>query len=180
MPGGFRIKVTITKPNMFALIVQRLQDGFAELFEAIIERWQEHNDEKFEQAQGASLSGLDFDGDVSWDPLTPDYFETKSEDYDDWLMVRDGDLLESLTNPGAAGWFEQITPRSARFGTTLPQAGWNWDKRPTMFLDEWDRDMIRDLAFAFLDGKAPFKAWTPSATQVLEAEFANMMELGST
>jgi hypothetical protein len=90
-------------------------------------------------------------------------------------MVRDGDLIESLTNPGAAGWFEQVGPRSARFGTTLPQAAYNWEKRPTMFLDEWDRDMVRDMAGAFIEGKAPFKDWAPAPAQVFDAEFRDVV-----
>lgn len=175
MPGGFRIRVTITRPNAFALLATRLLEGFGDLFKAIIERWQEHNEDKFDRAQGASQSGVDFGGDVFWEPLTVDYFAAKTKEYDDWLMVRDADLIESLTNPGAAGWFQEVTQRYARFGTTLPQAAYNWEKRPTMFLDQWDQDMVRDLALAFLGGKAPFKEWQPAPTKVFDAEFRDVV-----
>jgi len=163
MPSGFKIDIRITNPKGFAMFALKLLGGFEELWDAIIERWQDHNDEKFDEAQGQSQSGVTFDaqGGVTWQPLKDDYFEAKSRDYDDWLMVRDGTLMESLTNPGAEGWFEELTPRTARFGTTLPYANYDWvvEARPVAFLDREDEDTVRDMVGAFLDGRAPFAEW---------------------
>lgn len=145
------------------------------MFEAFIERWQEHNEAKFEAAQGMEATGVMFDG-AWWKPLSPEYMAEKRKDYDDWLMVRDGDLIESLTNPGASGWYEEVTDTTARFGTLLKQATFNWESRPVMFLDQEDAANLRGLVIAHLEDRAPFANWVPPAGKQMDAEFHSIMD----
>ena len=95
--------------------------------------------------------------------------------FPDWLMVRTGALMQSLTTRGGFG--ELIDNASAVFGTPLVpddavKAAGNFKKRPTIFLSESDRLMIRrefknylnmganyrDLLFARAGGLSALKA----------------------
>jgi len=154
--------------------------GFQEVFEAIIERWTAHNADKFEEARGAQLSGVIFDVDtepVMWKGVTDEYAAEKTRDgFPNWLMVRTGELMASLTEPGNLGWYAEVEKDYALFGTILNKAIWHRFTRPVNFLDSEDRQMIRDMFGAYLDGEAPFRQYEKSEAKVMDAEFKSMFK----
>ena len=125
--------------------------------------------------------GVQFDvkeGAFSWKPLDPDYAESKENaGYPDWLMVRDGELMRSLTQNQKPGWFEDVNPLSAQFGTLLKQAFYNQLTRPVQFLDVEDRLMIQDMVDAWLNGGPPFDPYEPGDTERMDAEFKAMFKI---
>lgn len=131
------------------------------LWNEIVVNWIDHNADKFDRARGAQATGVIFDteGDpVTWLPLTPGYDAAKRRaGYADWLMVQSGETMRSLTERDSFGWFEDLRPDGAEFGTIIDTARWNEEKRPLMFLDADDRKMIRELFGAWLSSDAPFR-----------------------
>lgn len=171
--SGFRVKITLLNGTALPRMIARIRAGFEDVYHEIIERFTAHNEDKFDQAAGAQGTGTAFDsGMVIWKPLSPAYAAEKSAaGYNDWLMVREGDLIESLTNPDDAGWYEEVGDRHARFGTVLPQAGFNQETRPVMFLDPDDRQMTADMFGNYVGGEGPFREFVPPSSKAMTAEF---------
>lgn len=175
--SGFRVKITLLQGDALPRMIERIRQGFEDVYHEIIERFAAHNEDKFEEAAGAQGTGVSFDsGNVIWKPLSPAYAAAKAAGgYSDWLMVREGDLIESMTNPDDAGWYEEVGDRHARFGTILPQAEYNADTRPVMFLDPDDRQMTADMFGNYLGGEGPFREYVPPRAKTLDAEFHAIM-----
>ena len=133
---------------------------FSVPFQNIINEWAKHNVEKFRRGKGAELSGTEQSSDVYWAPLTEQYYRSKHGATEakrrtrrmagtavaDWLMVRTGDLMRSLT--GAGGFVRYVGPTKAIFGQPLDpedaqKVAGNWMKRQVLFLDLTDKRMIR-------------------------------------
>ena len=175
---AFAVTVTLRGGNISPHLAELLSD-FSPAFEAVDDRWLAGNRKKFEEARGAEGSGVSFDGDTIWQPDSPAYSaEKRRKGFDDWLMVRTGELMTAMTTKGAFGEYHDIDARSARFGLTdepRDRARWNWDKRPVMFLDENDQQMIREMFGAFLNDQPPFKPWVPSQGRIMDAEFSEII-----
>jgi hypothetical protein len=179
MPAGtFRVRIAITNAKYLAALRDKLAD-FGEAFQAVIDRWADHNEAKFLAAQGKQAVGVSFDAGeaaVFWKPLSESYLAWKTaQGVEDWLMVLEGDLIESMTNADDTNAFQEVTPMAARFGTLLPQATFNADTRPVMFLDATDREMIRDMFTAYMGSQPPFRPWKPSAAKKMDAEYHAVM-----
>ena len=116
-------------------------------FENIVNEWANTNREMFQRAEGQQMFGAEVSTDLFWQGLTPDYARQKGADeFPDWLMVRTGSLMESLSDPNQ--FFHAETPQQAVFGIpTDPgdeaKAGGNWKKRPTIVLKDMDIPVIR-------------------------------------
>ena len=152
--ANFSIKINVTTQNLERIdeIAARLKD-FAAPFSQIIGEWAEGNVRKFAAAEGAELTGAD-EPPTHWEPITEKYYRQKHgpvkrggrQLFPDWLMVRTGDLMRSLTTRGGFGeYFDEV---QAIFGTPLDpedaaKASFNFEKRPTVFLGRSDRLMIR-------------------------------------
>lgn len=159
------VNMTLKNQGVYAQMGKRVED-LRPVWNEILVRWLEHNEDKFELARGASATGVTFDtegGPVVWLPLTPGYLRSKTRaGYDDWLMVRDGELKRSLTRRDSFGWFEDLRKDGAEFGTILMTATYHEETRPVMFLDAEDRVMIREVFGAWMNSDPPFTAppWT--------------------
>ena len=181
MPStGFRVTIAFRGASWYNRMRQKIESvGFAQVFDAIIDRWMQHNQAKFDLAEGKQGVGVTFPGtDVFWRPLSELYEARKTaEGFDDHLMVRWGDTIESLTERDDSAFFEEIGPRAARFGSTVPQAIINQDtgKRPVMFLDPDDELMIGEMFTAFMGEQPPFVAFQPSDSQRMDTEYAGVM-----
>jgi len=151
----FRIRVRIDRPELIPGMVARLLD-FTPAFEVIRDSWREMNKAKFDKARDQEEVGVGFDYGIFWQPVTDEYHDTKMrQGYDDWLMVKDGALLDAMTEEGAEGWSERLEPTMAAFGvdqTVVPQFGYNFEDRPVAFLDATDRLMIQKTAHDHIQG----------------------------
>lgn len=150
----FTVKLSLASRNMERLdeLASRLKD-FTVPLSNIIGEWARGNTRKFDAAVGAELSGAD-EPPTQWEPVTLAYYKQKHGPvqrgnrtmFPDWLMVRTGDLMRSLTQRGLFAEFFDAT--KAVFGTPLDpeeaaKASYNFAKRPTVFLGRSDRNMIR-------------------------------------
>lgn len=171
---SFNVELVFRNFDAFNQLAARVT-GFKEVFEAIIDRWVAHNRDKFEEARGAQLSGVVFDTEVEpvmWQGVTDDYAAQKSMDgFENWLMVRSGDLMRSLIERDNLGWWEDVQPLFAEFGTILLTAEYHRFNRPVNFLDVQDREMIRDMFAAYLNFDGPFKPFQRSDAERMDAEF---------
>ena len=127
--------------------IKELLSDMSEPFQNIIEAWAEHNQEKFKRAKGGEFPGVDQAEDTFWQGVTPEYEQAKRrKGYEDWLMVRTGSLMQSMTTPEQ--FYQNVTETSAMFGTPLDSEDQmkyqaNWLKRQLSFLDVSDKRMIR-------------------------------------
>jgi hypothetical protein len=147
---------------------QALADRVADLsgiWANVRDAWLEHNQDKFNQAKGQQDSGVTFESGTEWMPLTERYSAEKSwAGYDDWLMVRTGELMSDMTYgaQGSSNWSEDLSqPMSAAFGSTNEKIGWNWMKhgiynRPAQFLDQEDRENISSEVRQWLSGDGKY------------------------
>ena len=147
---SFRIILKISNRFPMEVLGARLRD-FSPIWPNIRDAWLRHNQDKFDQSKGQQDTGVFFEMGAGWLPVTPKYSGQKSwEGYDDWLMVRTGELMSDMTygaQEGSANWFEYFQEKSAMFGSTNEKIAWNWWKngelnRPVQFLDRRDRIMI--------------------------------------
>jgi len=172
--GSFNVRLTLKNQSAFERLGKKVQD-FRPVWEEVITRWLSHNEDKFAEGRGAQLSGVDFDMEsepVMWMGVTDEYAAEKTRTgFENWLMVRTGELKTSLTERHTVDWWEEQEPLAVRFGTMNKKAFWNWEKRPTMFLDVMDRQMIRDMVGAYLNFEPPFRPWTGQEVKRMDAEF---------
>lgn len=177
--GGFRVTLTIRNREYFKRLAGKLRN-FLPVFDVIINKWLAHNEDKFEASIGMEKSGLSLDsGEVRWKELSPEYMAQKRRDgFEDHLMVRTGELKSSLTIRDSFGWWEKLGAQTAEFGTLLKQAHFNWQTRPTMFLDKADRAMIPEMFVAYLEGSGPFKPYVESDVHRMERDMKMMLGVG--
>lgn len=142
----FSIKIVSKNPGLIPELAARVQD-FSEPFKNIISYWTQHNMEKFGRGRGSETVGVDQDADTFWQPLTARYRKRKqAAGYADWLMVRTGDLLGTMTNENAISYF--VDRMRAVFGVPLDEneaakVSGNWSRRQAIFLDKSDRLAIK-------------------------------------
>lgn len=151
-----------------------MQD-FSEPLQNIVDDWAKHNIEKFDRALGGEFPGVDQAADTFWQGVTPKYEQRKrNAGYPDWLMVRTGQLKESMTNPER--FFNYVSATSATFGVPLNEesqkayAG-NWLKRQLAFLDVSDKRMIRAHFTDYLNYGHDYKG-QKMRTEALKSEAA--------
>lgn len=177
--SGFKVTLQFRNAGAFKRQAEKIGRGFVAVFEAIHERWLAHNSTKFEQGRGSELSGVAFDGEIIWQPDTLPYSMSKRRaGYDDWLMVKTGETMAALTQKNAPGEFHLIEPTRALFSVSddpRDRVRWNWEKRPTIWLDEEDEQMIVDMFGAFMNDLPPFKAFSGMDTDRMDAEFGDVM-----
>jgi len=155
MIGSYTISIRFKNAGMMAKQAEKMKD-FSALFRVIENLWVEHNKDKFDKARGAQEMGVSFPDGIFWEELSEKYLARKeAQGYDDWLMVKSGALMRSLTDRGT-GWFDIIEPMAAYWGTELPEAGYNFESRPTVFLDPVDRKNIVDTLYKWLEDMPPF------------------------
>ena len=131
-----------------AEIAQRVRD-FSIPFAAIVAEWAKSNVAKFIAGKGSESSG--FSGGpltpARWEPLTENYRRSKERaGFANWLMVRTGNLMQSLTDESNFAQF--IDANRVVFGAPLDAeaadaAMYNRDKRNTIFLSETNRLSIK-------------------------------------
>ena len=171
---GFKVSLEFRNFNVFTQMKGRVS-GFQEVFEAIIDRWVDHNRRKFDEARGAQVSGVIFDAEVEpvfWKGTTDDYAAQKLRDgFDDWLMVRTGELLNSLIERDNLGWWEEVNKDFAIFGSIHMHGEYHALTRPVNFLDVEDRQMIRDMFGAWLNFDGPFQPYRGGDVERMETEF---------
>ena len=167
----FSVQVRFRGRQQWAAFVAKLS-SFKAVFGAIIDRWTAGNVEKFEKTQGRESGGYYFGGDVSWDPLKSAAYqaEKRRSGYPDWLMVRTGELKQSLTDRKDPYFYEEIGDDQATFGTLDKKAEWNRNTRPVMFLDETDQQMILDMFGAYMEGEPPFRPFV-GIGQAMDREY---------
>jgi len=114
------VKVRITKVDTsavrkrFAAMTRRSQD-FRPVFRWVMQELQKAHRQNF-RSQGAS-SGF------PWSPLDPQYASWKLENYGaKGILVREGDLENSLTMNSGRGAVRDVGLRTAEFGTRIPYA----------------------------------------------------------
>jgi hypothetical protein len=177
---SFSTQVVLRNWEVFNALGERAQN-FRPVFAQIIERWVAHNVAKFDEGRGAQLSGAVFDAGgetVIWEGVTDEYAIEKTRDgYENWLMVRDHETINALTMRDGLGWIENVGPMSAEFGAWIDKIEWNWYKRPVMFLDNADREMINDMFGAYLANEPPFVQFVASDTVRMDAEFKSMFRM---
>lgn len=150
---------------------------FSPVFDDIIEAWTEGNAEKFEGSEGTERFGFTPDPDVFWKEVTEPYYRQKHGPidyawyeergfpprrlYPDHLMVRTGELRDSLTHRGS--FAEAILEDRAVFGFPMDyEAGnallgnWSRSGRQVMYLGELDRDMISSKINQFIRGEGKY------------------------
>ena len=153
--GLFKLRLE-TNPKGFEKLDEirsRLRD-FSVPFVSIISKWAQGNiRRKFARGAGAELTGVDQQM-AQWTPVTTAYYKQKHgpivrgarQLYPDWLMVRTGALRAALGDVG--GFAQFVDAHRAVFGTPMNReseaaAGGNKDRRPTIFLDRTDRNVIK-------------------------------------
>lgn len=170
----FSVNIVLKNWSIFRELQSRV-NNFTPVWEQIIERWILHNADKFEESSGAELAGITFDTDVEpvfWLGVTDEYSEQKRRDgFPNWLMVRTGELRQSLVDRNSFGWVEDIEPMAAEFGTILKKAEWNFLKRPVMFLDVQDREMVLDMFHAWMNNDSPYVQFRAGDVQRMDSEF---------
>jgi len=127
-----------------AEIAQRVRD-FSIPFASIVAEWARGNVEKFDAGKGSESSG--FSGGsltpLRWEPLTEKYRRAKERaGFANWLMVRTGNLMQSLLN--VSGFAQFVDAHRVIFGAPIDAeaadaAMYNREKRNTIFLGESDR-----------------------------------------
>lgn len=175
---SFRVRLNLVGQDAFQKIQRRVLD-LREVWNQIVDRWLVSNKAKFDEGRGAQLSGVEFDAEdepVMWLGVTDDYAAAKSAaGFENWLMVRTGELKTSLTERGGIDWWEDLGKMEARFGTENRKEVWHREKRPVMFLSADDRQMIRDMIGAWFNGLPPFRQYVPSETKRYDAKFQARM-----
>ena len=148
--GTFKLNLKLAmRFDKCAEIAERMKN-FSIPFSNIINEWADGNVQKFEAARGAELTGAS-GGDLrpaTWEPLQslPYAREKRRKGFADWLMVRTGNLMDSLTNRGEFAEF--ISDHQTAFGVPYDEEAQaasrgNRFTRPTVFLSGPDRQMIK-------------------------------------
>jgi hypothetical protein len=157
---SFRLEMKTTNMERFDTLQERLSD-FSTVFTNIIENWAKGNKQKFAAGKFAESTGVYVDSQIFWEPVTQGYYNQKhaglfanrlrmskkKRTYPDWLMVRTGDLMNSLTSTGPGGFSKFVSAHEAIFGRPLSsedadKAMFNKEKRPSIFIGRSDRLMI--------------------------------------
>lgn len=174
MAGKLTFKIEVFQENTAILPeLERKAKDLTEMFNDIIDEWARENPQKFAMAAGHALVGAQIDPTVFWKELSFRYAEQKMrQGYGDSIMVRTGALRESLSNPNSI--FRMVEPEQAVFGTPndpddVLKMQYNWDTRQTVFLADWDQNMIRQKVSRFFT--VEMQSMKQSAAQ-LDADFA--------
>jgi len=174
--GQFKIRVILRGTNLSEELSARLL-SFRRVWEEVIWRYISHNRSKFDRSRGQESSGASFDFGTMWRNLTERYMASKRRaGYEDWLMVRSGELMRSLTERDTFGWYETVTDKAATFGTILLKAFYHRETRPVMFLDQTDVQMVGEMFGSYLSGEPPFREFVPSAAERMDADLSQMLD----
>jgi hypothetical protein len=175
-PTTFNFSAFIIDPGILPGMTERLKD-FSPALADIIDEWAVGNVDKFAGSVGAELSGYTPDPDVFWPEVTAQYYREKHgpidqkwyaargieprETYPDHLMVKTGNLRDSLTHPDQ--FAQAILPTRAAFGLPLDEEATDAllgnleiRGRQTVFLGEMDRDHIASTITQFLYGRGKY------------------------
>jgi hypothetical protein len=172
----FRVTIALKGRQTIEELRGRLV-SFRKVFDEIIERWVRHNRDKFDQSRGQELEGVSFDFGTIWRGVQPRYERRKRRaGFDDWLMVREGTLRDSLTHRDGFGWYEEVQDKSAAYGTILKTAGYHAETRPVIFLDRQDLTTIADMFRGWLEGGAPFDPFEQAEATRMDAEFRGVLD----
>lgn len=180
----FHLNVAAWNAHLFPEIAARLE-RLQPLFDEIINEWQRGNEEKFQKGFGAQTSGVEFNPEPTWEPVTDKYARQKTrQGFKDWLMVRTGALKAALTTDEA--FFRFTDDKRAVFGTPnnpeeADKVAYNWEKRQTIFLDSNDMKTIALFWNDFVTLGPKFRQIKNSAAleqEQWDADFAFQMESG--
>lgn len=170
--GSFKLNLVIERKNWERIAEQRARlNDFSVPFNNILTEWADGNALKFNSGIGAEKTGAAGKNlaPATWDPVTDAYFRQKhgpikrgSRDlYKDSLMVRTGELRAALCSRG--GFAKYISEHSMAFGTPYNEedaikAIGNKARRPTVFLSQSDKNMIRRNLQQYLTMGGDYKA----------------------
>lgn len=149
MAGIVSFNITVFTEGLERLpeLAARLKDLTPALHNLIAE-WAQSNEDKFRESRGTQVGGVQQDDSLFWHGLTEPYMKEKTrKGFEDWLMVRTGDLRRAMTDP--EGFFSVVMPDKAVFGIPLdPEdaikvTGTNWELRQAIFLNYKDRLAIK-------------------------------------
>jgi hypothetical protein len=164
----FEFKLVSKGMERIPEIHARLQD-FRVPFNHILQEWADGNALKFAAGEGAEQTGIT-GGDLApatWFPLSEKYFKSKhniSKTYGafpDSLMVRTGALRDALCS--LKGFDKYVAEHTMNFGQPLNEAEndkakYNKELRPTVFLSQPDKNMIRRNLTQYLNLGGDYKA----------------------
>jgi hypothetical protein len=148
--GEFRIQLRRERKGFEQLVEQheRMKD-FSIPFDRMLSEWARGNALKFAAGAGAEATGAAGKNlsPAEWDPVTEKYFKAKRRaGFDNSLMVRTGSLRAALCSRG--GFAEYLSKNSIMFGMPEDEENavkvrGNRARRPTVFLSQPDKNMIR-------------------------------------
>lgn len=125
---GVQVKITDVDLSRvrrrFAAMTRRSQD-FKPVFRWVLQELQKAHRENFKT--GGAASGF------RWQPLDPQYASWKLKNYGaKGILVRTGDLENSLTMNSGRGAVRDIGLRTAEFGTRIPYAKFHQGRTENM------------------------------------------------
>lgn len=154
---SFKISLFVKNDARLPEIAERVKD-LSVVFDHIVGEWVAGNERKFSRGMGASDTGVaqdSFGTGNQWQALSAKYGRQKErEGFPDWLMVRTGDLMNTMTTRDAL--VDVIEQTRAVFGMPLDEeqaikVEGNWGRRQAIFLDRPDRLMIERNVKNFID-----------------------------
>ncbi len=115
MPVKTKVDIDTSKLRKRFVAMARRSDDFKSVFRWMFQQLQKAHMRNF-QTQGAESGGV-------WKPLDPQYASWKTENYGaNGILVRTGDLKNSLTMNSSRGAVRDMGARTAYFGTNIGYA----------------------------------------------------------
>lgn len=156
---SFVINVAVRKDNAKAEELEARLADLSPVFDAFISSWAAHNVEKFAFGEGAEETGVEFDPDPKWEPLTERYMKDKRRHFANALMTRTGELRRILSSEDT--FFRQVEPTYASFGSPQDEEDvmkvvGNWNRRQAIFLDAVDKRNLERMLLGYLQGDPGF------------------------
>lgn len=173
---NFRIQTRASGFEFLPELKARCAD-LSPAYQNIIALWAAHNLEKFARGEGAEAIGVDQGANVWWEALLPATSKAKRRHgWPDSIMVATGELRQALSSEEL--FAQYVTANQAVFGTPLDdeeqkKVGYNWMKRPTIFLDQQDKLAIQREIGNYLNMGADYRDLIAQAEQAVLAN-ANM------
>lgn len=166
---SFTINVALRKEDATTEVLRARLADLSPVFDAFISSWAAHNSEKFGFGEGAEETGVQFEPDPMWEPLTVRYMKDKRRrGFGNHLMVRTGELRRVLTSEDA--FFKMTDTDRAFFGAPQDdedevKVRGNWNKRQAIFLDSQDKRKLEKLLLDYLHGDPGFAGRAPMSVQ---------------
>lgn len=176
----FKVDLQVKGAENLAALEERVKDA-TPLFNAIIEWWADHNEDKFSAATGFEASGAQMDENLFWDPLSDAYMKRKRKlGQPDQIMKATGDLIRSLSSPDTI--FSMVTPEDVVFGSPMDpedmkKVRYNWRSRQAIFLGRADRDQIEKMVGDFLNRTGQFSTKMEDQGLVAVRQRAEMAQM---